>query len=66
MAIITFTCQCGKTTKIDIKTIDELRKENKRLTEEAKDLKAKIAALEYMKKNKNNFNMDDIFKGFNL
>jgi len=66
MAIIPFTCQCGKTTKIDIKTIDNLRKENELLRKELSDLKAKIASLEYMKNNKNNFNIDDIFKGFNL
>lgn len=66
MAIIPFTCQCGKTTKIDIKTIDRLIEENNSLKKEIEELKAKIAALESMKNNKNNFNIDDIFKGFNL
>ena len=54
--IITITCpDCGKKIKIDIKTIDKLKKE-------LEDVKAQLTALEMM--NKNDISLEDLFKGF--
>lgn len=60
MAIITVKCKCGKEIKVDIKTIDNLRSDNEKLETENESLrtelnniKAKVAVMEFMKKNPN-------------
>ena len=52
MSILKITCKCGKELSIDIKTIDTLRAENRRLKWELDNCKARLAALEM--KNKSN------------
>ena len=47
--IIKINCKCGKEIKVDIKTVDVLREENRKLKEKIARLNAKIAALESMK-----------------
>lgn len=46
MARITIKCDCGKETTIDVKTIDTLRKDLARMTEDRDKYRAKLAALE--------------------
>lgn len=46
MARITIKCDCGKETTIDVKTIDTLRGDLARMTQDRDYYRAKLAALE--------------------
>ena len=61
--IIEIECKCGKTLKINIKTISKLKNRIDSLEKENKDLRAKIAALETIMKRYEN--KDDVNSLFN-
>lgn len=66
MAKINFTCECGRPITVDIITIDKLRSELEAVKAENKTLKAKVAAMEMMKKMNGNplgGAFDDLFGG---
>ena len=46
MSILKIKCKCGRELIIDIKTIDKLTRDNKRLIKERDNYKARLSALE--------------------
>ena len=66
MSVIKVKCpDCGKNISIDIKTIDTLREENRKITKERDDYKSKYLALEMMNRSRPKSSAESISDLFN-